>query len=69
MSLLKEVIDTLQRQESLDKKYLDHALLGNWKGFRECHIESDWLLIYRVNGQALTLTASRTGSHAEILNL
>ena len=45
MSLLKSVVVTLQKQLPLEAKYQDHLLVSNWKGFRECHIESDWLLI------------------------
>ena len=41
MSLLKPVIETLQRELPLDERYHDHPLVSNWKGFRECHIESD----------------------------
>ena len=46
--LLEEVIDKLANQEELDKKYKDHALVGQWIGFRECHIAPDWLLIYQI---------------------
>ena len=69
MSLLKAVIETLQRRTPLDAKYLDHPLVSNWKGFRECHIAGDWILVYRTNGRELTLTLSRTGSHSEIFGL
>ena len=69
LSLLKAIIQTLQEQKPLDKKYKDHKLKGNWKGFRECHVESDWLLIYTVDKEELILTCSRTGSHSEILQL
>ena len=66
MSLMKPVIEALQKQAPLDAKYLDHPLVSNWKGFRECHIASDWILVYRANDRELTLTLSRTGSHSEI---
>ncbi|WP_407717246.1 type II toxin-antitoxin system YafQ family toxin [Mobiluncus porci] len=52
--------------KALDRKYLDHALTGNWKGFRDCHIEPDWVLIYRIYEDVLVLTLSRTGSHSEL---
>ena len=45
---LKEVITILREQKSLPEKYQDHALMGNYVGFRECHIEPDWLLIYKI---------------------
>ena len=68
MSLLKAVIDDLLEEKVLDKKYLDHALAGNYIGFRECHILSDWLLIYAVDHDKLILTATRTGSHSELFD-
>lgn len=46
MSKLKMVIEKLLENQELEPKYKDHALTGNWKGYRDCHIESDWLLIY-----------------------
>ena len=47
-------------------KIRDHALTGSYTGYRECHIEPDWLLIYLINGVDLFLTAVRTGSHSEL---
>ena len=67
MNLLKEVINTLLEEKPLDPKYLDHSLSGNYIGFRECHITPDWLLIYIIDNNTLTLTASRTGSHSDLL--
>ena len=49
ISLMKPVIDALAAQQELDEKYHDHALSGDWRRFRECHITPDWLLIYRVD--------------------
>ncbi|MBF1203051.1 MAG: type II toxin-antitoxin system YafQ family toxin, partial [Fusobacterium periodonticum] len=46
--------------------YRDHNLIGNYKGYRECHIESDWLLIYKIMENILILTLSRTGTHSEL---
>jgi len=68
LSLLETVLDTLLRQKSLDQKYKDHALTGNYKGFRECHIGPDWLLIYAVNDSDLILVASRTGTHSNLFD-
>lgn len=45
----------------------DHALTGNWNGYRELHIEADWLLIYRIEEDELELVLTRTGSHDDIL--
>ena len=67
ISLLEEVIDKLLREIPLEEKYKDHALIGNYLGFRECHIQSDWLLIYAINHDELILTASRTGTHSDLL--
>jgi mRNA interferase YafQ len=66
MSLLKEVIVKLQKKIPLDEKYQDHALEGNWKGFRECHIQPDWLLIYIIEDDILTLTLIDTGTHSDL---
>jgi len=62
---LAAVLETLQAEKPLAPQHHDHALSGDWQGFRECHIENDWLLIYRVDRDALILTASRTGTHAD----
>jgi len=45
---LQSVIKTLVNQVPLDPKFKDHKLLGNWQGHRDCHIEPDWLLIYKI---------------------
>ena len=66
LNSLKFVLDTLQKQEALPLKYRDHALVGNYRGFRECHIEPDWLLIYTISNEKLILTAARTGSHSNL---
>ena len=52
--------------ELLARKYRDHALKGEWSGFRELHIEGDWLLIYRIDRDALQLVFTRTGSHDQL---
>ena len=67
ISLLDNVIEKLQKGEKLDNKYRDHALTGTYRGFRECHIQPDWLLIYFIENKIMTLTAVRTGSHSELL--
>lgn len=66
MDLLEEVLQTLLEEKPLDKKYLDHALTGNYIGFRECHIMTDWLLIYEINKRLLILIATRTGTHSDL---
>ncbi|GHV60343.1 addiction module toxin, RelE/StbE family [Campylobacterota bacterium] len=64
--LLKEVIDILLAGETLPVKYKDHSLSGNWAGYRECHITSDWLLIYYKDEAELILIATRTGTHSDL---
>ena len=69
MSLLKPAITTLQKQEPLPASYNDHALEGNMKGFRECHIKGDWVLVYRIDDKQLILTLVRTGTHRDTLGI
>lgn len=69
LTLLEEVVDDLRQGKTLDKKYRDHALKGNRKGFRECHIQPDWLLIYLIENDILTLTLVDTGTHSDLLNI
>ena len=64
--LLKEVIVKLANGESLEEKYKDHKLIGNYLGCRECHIKPDLLLIYRYNNDILELALVRVGRHSEL---
>ena len=66
IQLLKDLVDLLADGRPLPEKYNDHPLQGNWKGFRECHILSDWLLIYKQEQDVLVLTMVRTGSHSDL---
>ena len=60
---MKIVIRSLIEEEDLDPIHRDHKLIGNWQGRRECHIESDWLLIYKISeGQ---IVFERTGTHSD----
>ena len=68
MTLLQTVIDDLLAEKVLDEKYLDHPLAGKYVGFRECHIQPDWLLIYTVDGGQLILVAARTGTHSDLFD-
>ena len=63
---LTEVINTLARKEPLAIEYRDHSRTGNYKGFRECHIEPDWLLVYRIETDELELFLFRTGTHSDL---
>lgn len=66
LSMLQNILQMLVEEKDLDAKYCDHALTGNYIGFRECHIQPDWLLIYMINHHELILTASRTGSRSDL---
>lgn len=63
---LKAVLLLLFEGAALPPEYRDHPLKGEWNGFRDLHIEPDWLLIYRIEGEELQL--ARTGSHAELFD-
>lgn len=52
--------------QTLPAVYSDHALTGNWNGYRECHIEPDWLLVYKMIDDKLILSLTRTGTHSDI---
>lgn len=69
LSLLEEVVEKLRTRIPLDTKYKDHSLSGNWKGYRECHIQPDWLLIYLIEDDILTLTLVDTGTHADLFKM
>jgi len=64
LSKLRIVIEQLVAGQSLGRKYRDHQLTGNWKGHRDCHLEPDWILIYRQAPNDLFL--ERTGSHSDL---
>lgn len=66
IDLLDKVIRALSKGEKLPVIHKDHALTGDWVGFRECHIQPDWLLIYRIDQNVLVLTLSRTGTHSDL---
>lgn len=63
---LRDVINSLTCGQKLDRKYHDHELTGNYSGFRECHIEPDWLLVYRISQDMLELFLFRIGTHSDL---
>ena len=63
---LFKIVDILAQKKVLDIKYKDHALISNYKGFREYHIEPDWLLVYEIIDNVLILVLYRLGSHSEL---
>ena len=67
MNKLIEVLALLAEGNPLPAKYKDHQLSGNLSDFRECHIEPDWLLMYQIYDDILIISATATGSHADLL--
>jgi len=65
-SELRKVIGLLANGETLPEKYKDHALKGTYIGYRECHIDPDWLLIYKIQKDILILVLARTGTHSDL---
>ena len=68
ISKLTVTLSLLASGQPMPDQYNDHALVGNFKGFRECHIEPDWLLLYKIQDDVLILTATATGTHSDIFN-
>ncbi len=66
ISKLDALVELLLTGDPMPEKYEDHKLTGNWAGHRECHIEPDWLLIYYIENDVLTLTLTRTGTHSDL---
>lgn len=69
IKLLETLVEKLLHGIPLDEKYKDHELKGKFKGFCECHIQPNWLLIYLVEEEVLTLTLIDTGTHADLFNM
>lgn len=66
LACLNEVVNKLANKETLDPKYQDHALSGNYQDFRECHVKPDWLLIYSIDDEELELFLFRNGTHSDL---
>ena len=64
LNLLDDVMKILAKEEPLPAKNRDHHLQGDYKGYRECHIEPDWLLIYKIEGESIYFV--RTGTHSDL---
>jgi mRNA interferase YafQ len=65
-SELDVVVKCLSEEQPLSPRYKDHSLKGVYSGYRECHIRPDWLLIYKIEKQRLTLVLTRTGTHSDL---
>jgi mRNA interferase YafQ len=61
---LRAIIESLRHHRPLEPKSRDHALTGDWKGWRDCHVEPDWVLVYKRD--AGTLILGRTGTHSDL---
>ncbi|MDR1053212.1 MAG: type II toxin-antitoxin system YafQ family toxin [Planctomycetaceae bacterium] len=68
LSKLTVVLNLLASGESMPAKYRDHQLKGEMQEYRECHIEPDWLLVYRIFEDMLVLSASGTGTHSDLFD-
>lgn len=68
IELLDQIIASLAMGEPLPEKNKDHELSGDWIGHRECHIQPDWLLIYRIEDDVLVLTLARNGTHSDLFS-
>ncbi len=68
-ALLERVLDMLVNEMPLPKQYHNHELTGGWKGYMECHIQPDWLLVYKIEKDVMTLILSRTGTHSDIFDM
>ena len=66
MALFKEVVEMLIDGVPLPAKYSDHPLRGERHGYRDCHIQGDWVLIYKIEKKQLILFLHRTGSHSDL---
>jgi len=63
---IRSAMVALINEELLPEHYRDHALIGSYRGRRECHIEPDWLLIYKLLGEGSEIRFERTGTHADL---
>lgn len=66
LSLLEKAVDILATTGTLPSKYKAHKLVGNYVGYWECHIQSDWLLVWKQNDTELTLLFTDTGTHSDL---
>lgn len=64
MGRLRPILEALRQRQPLEPRHRDHALSGDWEGFRDCHVEPDWVLIYRLDDEAVYL--ARTGTHSDL---
>lgn len=68
LDLLEKIIEIIANQKTIPAKYKDRSLRGHWQGFRELHLQPDWLLIYEILPQEKTVVFVRVGTHADLFN-
>lgn len=68
LELFEKVLGKLVKEEKLESKYKDHTLIRNWLGYRELHIQPDWLLIYEIAIKRKAIVLIRTGSHTDLFD-
>lgn len=68
ITILVEVLEKLKKDESLEDHFNDHQLLGQFSGFRECHLKPDWILIYYKDKNTKTITLTRMGNHSDLFS-
>ena len=68
LELLEEVVNMLANGETLPDKYRNHPLKGYYAGFFDCHIQPDWILIYKIEKEKLVLLLLDTGTHSDLFN-
>ena len=66
ITLFEDVVGLLREGKTLPENYCDHSLKGEYMGHRECHISPDWLLIYKVENDMITLSLTRMGTHSDL---
>jgi mRNA interferase YafQ len=66
LAKLRDIVERLRTRQPLEPRHRDHALAGDWKRWRDCHVEPDWLLIYRVDETMGELILGRTGTHSDL---
>lgn len=67
MALLSDVVTLISQGATLPARYQDHPLKGKFRGYRDCHIKDDWILLYKIEENVLKLTLIQTGTHSDIL--
>lgn len=66
LELLQHIMKIIAGQKPIPAKHKDHPLTGNWQGFRELHVQPDWLLVYEILAKEKTVIFTRLGSHADL---